>query len=966
LKRLLTILALIGIITAVSAQKQANFWYFGSYAGLNFSLGLPVAVTNGALDTWEGCSSISSENGQLLFYTDGRYVYNKNHQEMPNGQGLMGDESSTQSGIIVPRPGSSSDYYIFTVDKEALSAGLRYSKVDMNLDGGLGDVVTSEKNIALVAPTCEKVTAVGHFNGGFFWVITHLWNSDAFHAYEVTDAGVNTTPVVSNAGEVIGSDYQFSKGYMKLSPDGAWLALANNTKFTIGIFSFNNANGQISNALVDTRFSNPGGGDPGGPYGVGFSPDSKLLYIAEWKNGKKIWQYDLSAGTHEDILNSRVLVASVGGGANNFGALQLGPDNRLYIARWQSPHLSHLTYPAVYGTGCDFVDVGVNLAGKSSGYGLPPFIQSFFNLNTDILYDLPVCDGDSVQFYTSTGIPPDSVRWTFGDPASGPYNISNQVNPQHKFSAAQFYVVKLKLYVGIQSDSVVRLVIVNPLPQAIAGDDQSIPYGTTTTLEGSVDPPGNYDYVWEPAELLDDPTSPTPTTVQLVNTTVFSLHVTGTTGGCEDDDEVTINITGGPLGINPYSSPTEVCLDDQAQLFPLASGGSGNYQYNWTSDPPGFSSTLAEPFVIPQQTTTYYVSVSDGFNVESGEATVEVIPAPIPEAGEDQAIPHGTTTALSGSGTVGSGYYAYHWEPADKLVNPNVANPTTVKLYESTFFTLSIIDNATGCEGLETDVMNVAVTGGPLSVAAFTQDSLICYGGSTQLDAQGSGGDYPNYIYHWTSLPPGFYSNLTNPEVDPTGTTEYVVEVDDGFNTNRDTVKVRVSDPMDVNLGGDRYECPYDSVSLGIATPKPGYSYYWSTGDTSRMIKVGSTGIGYDSKDYTIDVWDQDGCEGSDEVKVVFDFANCFGVEEFEHQLEVEMYPNPSKGDFTLKFEGDKGVVDIRIYNTQGMEIEHAIENISSPGEFVTSFALPKASPGVYFIKVVHNEKAFVGNLLIE
>jgi len=66
LKRLLTILALLGIITAVSAQKQANFWYFGSYAGLNFSLGLPVAVTNGALDTKEGSSSIATENGQLL------------------------------------------------------------------------------------------------------------------------------------------------------------------------------------------------------------------------------------------------------------------------------------------------------------------------------------------------------------------------------------------------------------------------------------------------------------------------------------------------------------------------------------------------------------------------------------------------------------------------------------------------------------------------------------------------------------------------------------------------------------------------------------------------------------------------------------------------------------------------------------------------------------------------------------
>src|SRR5437764_1215512 len=106
------------ICTASFAQKEANNWYFGRNAGVTFNGGAPVAVTNGQLNTLEGCASISDANGNLLFYTDGIKVWNKNHVVMTNGTGLRGDPSSTQSGIIVPKPGSSTIYYIFTVDMQ--------------------------------------------------------------------------------------------------------------------------------------------------------------------------------------------------------------------------------------------------------------------------------------------------------------------------------------------------------------------------------------------------------------------------------------------------------------------------------------------------------------------------------------------------------------------------------------------------------------------------------------------------------------------------------------------------------------------------------------------------------------------------------------------------------------------------------------------------------------------------------
>ncbi len=182
LKRIPFLFLIILASMSIQAQKQANYWYFGRNAGLSFAMGAPIALTDGSLNTGEGCSSISTPSGALQFYTDGWFVYNKEHDEMPHGNGLYGHSSSTQSGIIVPKPASTTQYYIFTVDAydNNLVNGLCYSWVDMTLDNGLGDVVTTEKNVSLLPYACEKVTAVGHGDGISIWVITHQWGSAAF------------------------------------------------------------------------------------------------------------------------------------------------------------------------------------------------------------------------------------------------------------------------------------------------------------------------------------------------------------------------------------------------------------------------------------------------------------------------------------------------------------------------------------------------------------------------------------------------------------------------------------------------------------------------------------------------------------------------------------------------------------------------------------------------------------------
>ncbi len=561
MKNIILCIVLITSVLLVEAQKQANYWYFGQFAGLSFSLGPPAPLTNGALNTGEGCSSISTSAGALEFYTDGRYVYDRNHAQMPNGSGLFGHSSSTQSGIIVPKPGSSTEYYIFTVDAadNNLEKGLCYSKVDMTLNGGSGDVVTTEKNISLVPLACEKVTAVGHSDGQTFWVITKKWGNADFYAYRITYDGVVTTPVISTTGPpLVGNIGQASKGYLKVSPDGSTIASANNTDYSVGIYNFDNSTGVITHLVTDDSYTNPGGNDPGGPYGVEFSSNSARLYIGEWKANRRIQQYDLSSGDPTTILNSRVVVVSVGQNANPIGALQLGPDNRLYIARYQSPYISRINQPNVLGTGCGFVENATGLGGRECRYGLPPFIQSFFYLTVDFYWDEPACNGYITQFYASASDTPDSLKWTFPDGSN-----STVMNPSYLFTGGPgLYGVGLVVYLYGQSKTIQRFIRIQPTPEVFIGNDSTICASETFLLNAGE----HSSYLWQDGSTLQ-------------------TFVSGTTGwywcrianqfGCTAIDSLYLTVNPNP---ETSAGPDTSIPEGTTTLLPGAvTGGSGNY-----------------------------------------------------------------------------------------------------------------------------------------------------------------------------------------------------------------------------------------------------------------------------------------------------------------------------------------------------------------------------------------------------
>ncbi|ASV30164.1 T9SS type B sorting domain-containing protein [Maribacter cobaltidurans] len=414
-----------------NAQREGAIWYFGDGAGVDFNSGAPVALTNGQLYTNEGCATISDRNGSLLFYTDGSSVYNRNHVFMQNGTGLNGNYSSTHSAVVVPKPGSISEYYIFTVDVvQPGSKGFQYSIVDMSLDGGLGAIV--EKNVPVFPEVTERIAAYKKSFANEFWIVTRKANGNEFMAYNLTAAGLNITPVISAIG-IPSYGNNRASGQIEISQDGKRLALAN--AWEAQVFDFNENTGEVTNEITVMTNVNS--------YGVEFSPNGNLLYVSFYGG---ICQLNLLAGLEAEIQNSKYSLL------NNFpveayASSQTGPDGKIYITKRTKEYLDVIHEPNNIGAACDYRYNDFYLDGRRGLLGLPTFISNINTLEGFIQYE-GTCLGDDTIFKADFDNPSATILWDFGDGTT-----STDVSPVHEYMATGTYLVSLTLTEGIQSNT---------------------------------------------------------------------------------------------------------------------------------------------------------------------------------------------------------------------------------------------------------------------------------------------------------------------------------------------------------------------------------------------------------------------------------------------------------------------------------------------------------------------------------
>lgn len=828
--RLLILLAFFSFGSTM-AQSPADWWFFGYNAGVHFTGSGPVVATGSSIQTQEGCASISDQNGNLLFYTDGGTVWNANHAVMTNGTGLMGNFSSTQSSIIVPFPGSTSKYYIFTVPVTS-SVGLRYTVVDMALSGGLGSVDNSNKNILVSNNVGEKVTSVGHGNGTDYWVMCVGVSTTTVRAFHVSSSGVNTTPVVSASPANFGSGI----GYLKASPSGNKVAAGIYTGSPTGLvlWEFNNQTGALSNAIQVTGI--------GSVYGVEFSPNDSLVYAG---TSNAIYQYSMATWNATAVASSQYTVTS---GTYYGWALQLGPDEKIYSVIYLSNWLQCINSPNVQGAGCGFVQNSVNLSTGQARIGLPTFVQSFFNPQVNFA---GLCLGDSTFFtFDSTGV--DSTFWDFGDPNSGASNYSTEFFPGHIFSDTGNYTVSLVAYIDSFPDTSTYDVYIYPRQTAILGNDTSLCVGDTVSF--SVDQPFA-SFSWS--------TGSTDSAILVTNDSIIMVTVTGYCDTLSD----TVNIDFYYPFVVDLGPDTSMCTYDSKTIQTgLPSNG---LQFAW-------STGSAQPYVVAIDTGEYSVTVTNGSCEYSDTINVEFFPEVTVDLGHDSNFcyePLVTLTPTTGnvfsyewstgstsptlditqSGTYtitayGTGGFceavdSVRWdlwfEPLVNLGNDTsfchndvlTLTPTAQSAFPLEFrwndnsSSPTMTTNMVGLYWVEASDMHCAIRDTievgqyPILDVELGEDIQSCEGKTTVLDPQIT---LPVTEMNWST---GESSNTIS--IKQHGT--YSVTVSNGLCTANDVVNVFYNDYPVVDLGPDTTMCPDDEMSFDLSSISV-YEYQWYDG----------------------------------------------------------------------------------------------------------------------------------------
>jgi gliding motility-associated-like protein len=177
--------------------------------------------------------------------------------------------------------------------------------------------------------------------------------------------------------------------------------------------------------------------------------------------------------------------------------------------------------------------------------------------------------------------------------------------------------------------------------------------------------------------------------------------------GCSADSIITITEPA-PLALT-VSTDTVICIGGTATLVGLATGGAGNYVYDWTQGLPGTATVTASPLA----TTTYSLSVFDGNSCPAGpeEVDVTLLNPLVLVVSPDVAICPGDTATLTASATGGDGNYVFDWN------NGQAAGPTyTVTPGVSTTYTVTLSD---GCS-TPTAQDDVTVTVNPTPIPTFS------------------------------------------------------------------------------------------------------------------------------------------------------------------------------------------------------------------------------------------------------
>ena len=719
-------------------------WYFGNFCRVSFTSGIPQPIFEPmtGIFTSEASANISDNSGNIRFYSNGQAVWDATHFPTPNGNYTLNgspnsgsDPSNAQGVVIIPRPSFVNRYYILpTSDKPNVSNignGVSLYEVDMTLNGGLGDVISTTpvfptQNYA----TTEPILAIPHCNGQDYWVIVKPVNNnqpglqnpgplatvnDKIAAYLITSAGIGGQPVLSNSGPFIPTSITNPPGnnwigFIVVSPDRKFVVFGDLSGNGY-VYYFDCGNGTFEYL---TTLNNISG------YGGCFSPNSKIFYAGI---GATIRQFDfsnISICQQPPVINFAFLPPNTNPPIPGIGAFQLGPDNKIYIARQgnsfnPSHALAVINFPNIINISSVSNDCGYNYNGVyllSSQFCRLNLPNDIIASNNPIPDDFSFCIrncGEACFVNMGCGT---NFTWNFGDGYSitgingtipaGTNNGTTTGNfeyPCHTYAGPGSYNVSLSIDGRPVVMHTVNIVI--PPPPVITGPN---PVCINTGPLSYFGPSG---YLWNWTATNGTPTSGTNQTFNVTWTNspaTLALTITDPATGCTNSSNTIITVNALPTATISYAG-SPFCATGTANVTQTGQGG-GTY----SSSPVGLSitpSTGAIDLALSQPGTYVVTYIFTDANGCSNTTTTSVTIYALPTATISYSSPTFCATGTANVIQTGQGGGTYSSSPPGLSINTSTGVINLGASTPGTYVVTYSFTDANGCSNTTTTSVTV-------------------------------------------------------------------------------------------------------------------------------------------------------------------------------------------------------------------------------------------------------------------
>lgn|GEM_PF-1188616 len=558
-KWVLNAIKYILILNSIPLQAQIYplqnaHWTFGTNASLVFSCYGTYPNTSSITHLEECTSSIADESGNLLFYFNDSNVWAGNDVLMPNGTELIYRSFIWQASLAVPQPGDSGLFFIFNTfgvgefgqPINPLVLSLLYSKVDMNLNSGLGDVMTNQKNIVFDSnQTNYPIAAAHHANNKDFWLVTQREIPPAsFQSYLITEQGISNSPVES---PLFYNRFLFKD--LKFSPNGELIA------GVTSYYSTQYTNAQLGYAIFLAKFDRVTGVlmdpivlpmSPNITTNAGkleFSPCGDMLMVGDRIN-PTLKVFDLSIYDSSAIATSEVIYNSPPS-----ESIRMGIDGKIYKAPNVSGNLVLDEITIDKNGNVTILENAVNFSQQIGGgitnqvstnrYGL--ISPRAFCVNDTSQIDLLSCA--------------DSATWIFFDPETGDTAaVYSGDSIEHVFTQAGEHPLHLWLTHGSITDTIIQHVCVSqPIEVNDLLPDTAICEGDTLVVDLS-----------NTGGLIQWSDGQSDLNVQFLETNTFSYSLTNACGVFRDTFVLRID----SLLSFDLGSDSIACIGDSVSLKP--------------------------------------------------------------------------------------------------------------------------------------------------------------------------------------------------------------------------------------------------------------------------------------------------------------------------------------------------------------------------------------------------------------